>query len=292
MADSPLLSAPEPPQNINERFDWLEDRSQELEAVLVRDIRRIVRASIERFIATLPPDPPESLLAGGGDFTEFDDIVTEWDQAVDRNVRPVVQRNYLAGGVSASISSPGFAGADVETAMRWVPVVNQQAIAYAASRLPILSDIGFAIKTQISTLVSDAVRTGISTEKLAVQIRDVTGASDYRALTIARTEVNAAYANGNRESLDAMDAEFRPVEKYWITSIDGIERESHRNMHLATHARPLPWSQPYEFADGTMMNTHDFSGPASEVINCRCADGELYLGMTRPSGGRAGIDPL
>jgi SPP1 gp7 family putative phage head morphogenesis protein len=281
MADSPLPSDLEAPTDKDELFDWLEEQSVALEAVMAREIRRIVTESVERFIAGLVPDSPEQITAAA-DFTEFDDIVPEWEDAVARNVRPVVERIHLTGGVAASVTAPGFGAVSATVAANWASVVNQEAVAYAATRTPVLSNIGFAIRQQISIKVAETVQSGVSTEKLAQEIRDLTGVSDYRALTIARTEVNAAYSNGNWIGLNAMDEEFRPVEKVWSSTFD----ERTRPTHVAINGRVLRWSEPFEFPDGTMMHPRDFSGPASEVVNCRCSMLELYPGMTRPDGTR------
>ncbi len=280
MADSPLPSVPEAPTDREELAEWLEEQSVALEAIMAREINRIVSESVEAFVAGLPPDSPEQITAAA-DYTDFDDIVPRWNEAVSRNVQPVVQRLHLTGGIAASVTAPGFGSVPAALAANWAAIVNSGAVQYAASRLPILGDIGFAIRQDISTKVAETVQTGVSTEKLAREIRDLTGSSDYRALTIARTEVNGAYQNGNWAGLNAMDPEFRPVEKVWSATFDDNTRDSHREINGTV----VGWDEPFRMITGaTMAHPHDYSGPPSEYINCRCTLLELYPGMTRPNG--------
>ncbi|HEY7824645.1 MAG TPA: phage minor head protein, partial [Acidimicrobiia bacterium] len=153
---------------------------------------------------------------------------------------------------------------------------------YATGRLPILNDIGYAVRETISGKVADAVRSGRATEKVAADIRKLAGTSDYRALTIARTEINSAYNNGNYESLNAMGDEYRPVEKVWSAALDNDTRPT----HLGMNGRLIAWNDRFQFPNGSLAHPHDQSGPMEEWINCRCALLELYPGMRRPDGTR------
>jgi SPP1 gp7 family putative phage head morphogenesis protein len=280
MADSPLPSDLEAPTDKAELEQWLEDESQALDATLSVEINTIVTASLEQFLDGYLAGA-ESITAAG-DFSDFDNIVPRWQQAVERRVRPVVERLYLSGGVSAAVTAPGFGTAPLNVASAWVAIINQSAVQYATGRLPILNDIGYEIRRNISGKVADAVRSGRATERVAADIRKLANTSDYRALTIARTEINGAYNNGNYEGLDAMGDEYRPVEKVWSAALDPDTRPT----HLGMNGTIVAWNEPFRFPNGTLMHPHDQSGPMEEWVNCRCALLELYPGMTRPNGTR------
>lgn len=287
MDASPSLSVPEPPTNPRDLEDWIEEQAQALGIIIERELRRIISSSIEGFIEGIPPESLEALTAAA-DFSRFDDIPPQWLTAVANQVAPELQRLYLSGGVSVTVTAPGFEAMGPPTTDGWVAVVNQGAVAYATERVPLLSDIGYEIRSQVRAKVAAAVESGLSPQNLATQIRELTGISESRAMTIARTEANGAYSNGEWQGLNALDEEFRPVEKFWMARIDEVTRES----HIAMDGRVVRWDEPYPFASGSMMHPHDYSGPAEEIINCRCSQGKLFLGMRRPDGSRAGIDPL
>lgn len=284
MADSPLPLQTDAPTDKRELEQWLEAEAVALDEVLTGEISRIVGLSLEQFLAGYLEGA--EVVTASGDFSDFDNIVPRWQRAVARLVLPVVERLYVTGGVSASVTSPGFGTVPLNIASAWVAVVNSQAVAYASSRVPLLNNIGYELRTIISGKVAEAVRSGRATEKVARDIRDLTNSTEYKAHAIARTEINGAYNTGNFESLNAMPVEYQPREKYWIAALDDVTRPTHLAMDAQTARQTVPWNEPYRFPGGPMMHPHDPRGPAEEVVNCRCSQGELYAGMRRPDGTR------
>ena len=293
MDDSPLLSAPEAPLDPHERDRWLQARADELDDLIAAELRRIIGISVDEFIAGLAPDSPEALTAAA-DFTVFDAILPRWEEAVRANILPFVGEYYLSGALNAAIVAPGFAAVAPEVAARWAAVVNTQAQEWALSRTPVLLDVAPAVRADIAGKVASAIQSGLSTEGVAAQVQELIGASEYRASVIARTEVQAAYENGNYEAADALD-EFKPVEKIWVATLDDRTREA----HLAMDNVVVAWDDDFDVPandDGDdaarMRAPMDMSAPLSQWIQCRCVHQELYRGMLRPDGSRAGIDPL
>lgn len=92
-----------------------------------------------------------------------------------------------------------------------------------------------------------------------------------RAETIARTEALQALHIGQHAAYDqAIDQNLvQPDEiiRVWESSGDGRTRESHDEMH----GQEVAWDEPFKTPSGVfLMFPGDPSGPAEEIINCRC----------------------
>ena len=93
-----------------------------------------------------------------------------------------------------------------------------------------------------------------------------------RAERVARTETNMALNSGSHAA--ALDAEEHGAQllKQWLSSRDGLVRDSHfRQDALTTHS-PIPLRQSY---DNGLQYPSDPSGSASETVNCRCSQIEI-----------------
>lgn len=290
MDDSLLPSALDAPLRGRALDDWIEERSQELESVLARELNRIVGAAVERFVVGY--DESQEALTAAIDFSEFESILWQWEAAVQANVLPIVEVYYLTGGVNASIIAPGFPALPATVTQNWTAIMNEGARNWAQSRLPLLRDVGVSVQADIRDKVAAAIESGAATERVRDQIMELTGMSEYRAQVIARTEVNAAYNNGNYQAALALE-EFGPVEKVWVSTQDARTREAHVELYDTV----VKFSDPFmvKTNDGSrapLMFPMDMTGPVETWIQCRCHAEELYTGFLRPDGTRAGIDPL
>lgn len=96
-----------------------------------------------------------------------------------------------------------------------------------------------------------------------------------RADTIGRTETASAVMNARFEQwrqlaeLQGLDAS--AVVKTWVHAAGATEH--HRPTHLAMNGKSVQGLYtPFVFSDGTqMLCSHDASGGAENVINCRCS---------------------
>lgn len=93
----------------------------------------------------------------------------------------------------------------------------------------------------------------------------------YRAETIGRTEAMASLHQSQEEATQqAISAgQINPVQvvEIWRTTIDGRERDTHRQMNGQTVRRGQPFISP---SGARLRYPGDPRAPASEVINCRC----------------------
>lgn len=89
----------------------------------------------------------------------------------------------------------------------------------------------------------------------------------YRSEVIARTEVSAASGAGSRAGAEATGL---PLEREWIATRDGRERDAHGKADGQRKA----FDEPYQIGADELMFPSDGSKGASagNVINCRCVE--------------------
>jgi uncharacterized protein with gpF-like domain len=121
--------------------------------------------------------------------------------------------------------------------------------------------------------VIDAIGKGLAegegTAAIARTIRKVSALTPFRAATVARTETHAAATFGSIESVRQAEQELGiKMLKEWLPTMDDRTREDHRAM--ASYG-PIPMDEKF-LVGGTLMDRPgDPSGPAEQVIACRCA---------------------
>lgn len=106
---------------------------------------------------------------------------------------------------------------------------------------------------------------GLSTEKMALQISEIGGASYRRSMNIARTEAGRVTGVTTQKSQqDAINAGAR-VKKKWVSTLDGSTRHTHQQ--LDGQVREV--DEYFEIAGKKTLQPHMF-GRAEEDCNCRC----------------------
>lgn len=91
---------------------------------------------------------------------------------------------------------------------------------------------------------------------------------EYRLERIARTEAGTMLNVGSFEGVKELVAHGSNIVKSWLSAHDELVRDSHAEMDDATSDEPIPANQLFE---NGLMFPNDPSGPAEEVINCRCS---------------------
>ncbi len=127
-------------------------------------------------------------------------------------------------------------------------------------------------KTDIKNIIIDSMAEGASilamTESLDKLYLDKIIPN--RSRTIARTEVVSA---SNFGSLAGAQQTTPKLRKVWIPTFDDSTRDSHRAM--ANHPA-IKLSESFDVNGSRGKYPADFSLPAKESINCRCAVGYEY----------------
>jgi uncharacterized protein with gpF-like domain len=269
-----------PDRKDREAFEqWLEDRSMELASIIEKEIKRIVTRAFTAFIATVD----DTAVTASGDLYVIDAIKPEWYFVVEESVIPHTTQTHMAGSVSAYTSASASNVIPQAFASQWAPVVNQQAVSYALTAQNRLRNVGDTIWNDIRKKVSNSIAKGNSTEQLKSELEKLGKFSEYRADTIARTETSGAYLNGTFAG-DLALGEYGPVEKVWVASLDDRTRQSHLVVWQSSERNPVPFAQPFNVGNTTMMFPHEPNAPAGEVVNCRCYYESYYVGDRRPNG--------
>lgn len=247
---------------------WLDARVEAIAARTRAKLREIVHAAYAGFVDSL---------TASGDLTKLDQIPAQWVAFVEDELAPFVGNTHLAGSLQA------WLGADIEPhhiyAQGWMDVVNQNAVSFQSAASNRLAKVGDSVWHDVRNQTVSAIKDGATNEQLKAKIEGITGFSEYRADTIARTETVSAYVNGDMAGARAL-GEHGPVEKVWVSTKDRRTRSSHNDAHNQTVLMENQFA-----VGGVMMDApHDPGAPSSETVNCRCYVEHLYVGDTRPDG--------
>lgn len=123
-----------------------------------------------------------------------------------------------------------------------------------------------AVSERLKVIITRAVVNGATARDLAADIATGIGGPNYsgwRAMAIARTEVNSMM---NRVNLEAMGRSGVVAGKIWLSMADDAVRDTHRE----ADGQEVPLNQPFIVGGMYMMCPGDPAGGPAEIINCRC----------------------
>lgn len=124
----------------------------------------------------------------------------------------------------------------------------------------------------VSAQLSDGANQGESVDKLSARVERVLSATDTerwpnRATVVARTEVIGALNAGRHDAFNVVsEVTGETYEKMWITCLDRRTRDTHRK----SDGQRVLVAQPFVVGGASLMHPGDPTGPAREVIQCRC----------------------
>ncbi|MDO8716401.1 MAG: phage minor head protein [Dehalococcoidales bacterium] len=125
-------------------------------------------------------------------------------------------------------------------------------------------EIGQTSTDKLTATFIDALRAGESRDEIMARVSSVmTNATEYRSKMIAQTEIIGAI---NKGSLEGCKQSGVVWGNQWIGALDERIRESHERLTISGAAVALG-----EKFDIGCEYPGDQSGPAGEVISCRCA---------------------
>lgn len=107
----------------------------------------------------------------------------------------------------------------------------------------------------------------INTTAKVIRLLFINSFSKKRAIKIARTEVNTASNYGSFAGAKQTGLE---LKKFWIDTNDSRTRPTHRK---AGRMPPIKMDEKFKVGKGRLSYPGDPSGPAEEVIQCRCTIG-------------------
>ncbi len=272
MASTGLLPASLliPPSDSLDRRDWYDTIEERIARDVRTNLRRIVTEAFNTYLNTL---------TASGDETALDAIIEDWASYVATDLGPTLQGLYAGASISVWTSSPASASLPLSAFEGWGKVVNWEALTYQQNAINRLAQVGDNVWSAVNSKVLSALETGATNEELKAMIEQVTGFSEYRADTIARTETAAALNNGRYDAAVTL-GEFGPVAKTWNAAVDGRSRTTHAELDGTTVA----WNDDFVVGDEPMRAPHAPGASPENVVNCRCDLIELYAGDMDPDG--------
>ena len=128
-----------------------------------------------------------------------------------------------------------------------------------------ITQITETTRADISTIIQTGISEGFTERETGKLIRSIAiNKSAARAATIARTETHAAAQASAQYSAQATGIDMR---REWVASGGDRTRETHDE----ANGQIVGMSDTFLVGGYELMYPGDPSGPAEEVINCRCA---------------------
>jgi hypothetical protein len=181
-----------------------------------------------------------------------------------------------------------------QTTNEWIEYLRTKVItdAHIQKRIRGVTEVtSDRIKRELQIGVSE----GLSVEQIARNIQSGNAVNIIRARVIARTEIVSASNLGNHEGAISTNLDLR---KLWIVTPDGRERDTHREVSIASEKKPLKMDEYFEVGEGKGQYPGDPELPPEEAINCRCvivhesADGGGVERFVDNDTGKIGADGL
>ncbi len=111
--------------------------------------------------------------------------------------------------------------------------------------------------------LSEGIREGENSRQLAERVRETMGHEINNAPTVARTEINPRYQEGQREGMRQSGV---VKKKEWLAAFTDNSREE----HLAADGQQVGLDDSFEVGGELLQYPGDPSGSASNIINCLC----------------------
>jgi hypothetical protein len=259
-----------PPDNQADVDRWLAEAEERIAADVRATLRRIVADALAAY---------ESTITAAGDVSALDTIPANWLEYVQDDFGTLLGVMHRSGSLTAWTGAMAVHVRQAVNGQAWADVVNDAAIDYQRTATNRLARVGDDLWGDIRSKTVDGLAAGMTNEDIKTEVERITGFSEMRADTIARTETVAAYNAGDYAGAKAL-GEFGPVEKQWLAANDRRTRPS----HVAADGQVVAFDQSFKVGGVEMDRPHDPGAPAGEVVNCRCVMILLYPGDTRPDG--------
>lgn len=240
-----------------QRLARLETRADRFERIVAQALRRAIRAGtsgLGNVLTAAVAEPAEP-------FVSVDDLAaieTAWQEELRTLILPELGRTVAEGAQDA-----------IDDLVLQVPVLidarhpaAELFVAQADNRLRrVGADLWQNTRAQLVAGMAD----GESIPELARRVRDELASSSVRARTIARTEVISASNAGALAQMRSLGDE-GPAAKTWLATMDARTRPTHK----AADDQEVPLGDKFVVGGSMLDFPGDPTGPADEVINCRC----------------------
>lgn len=271
-SDSPTPSDSFPPADPAQAQEWLDEQIDALAAMLESALVSILRDAVAQLDVTTV-EAPGPLVAAAGD--ALDGVARQW-QDFAKELSPYFGGMFDSGALAAWLAANPL---DPNVIENWPGVINEEAERWAREASNRVAKMGPDLQAALTKRLTQAIEQGEGVRGLADWLEDVKGLAKSTAQTIARTEVVAAYNNGDQTGAQALGDE-GPAFKSWLATMDHRTRPT----HVAADGQTVPFTKPFIVGGYPMMHPHDHRAPGQEWYNCRCTTLHYYPGDTLPDG--------
>ncbi len=146
-------------------------------------------------------------------------------------------------------------------------IFDTRAVQLLDERVTKLKGVTATIKADVTTIMQDAIRDGLSEGDAAKVLRDKYNIFQNRAKTIARTEIGGVLSDSRIETYKSFGWE----KHEWLSAKDGKVRVPDAN-NIYNHeidGTIVKIGDPFP-TNGELRWPHDINGAAGDVISCRC----------------------
>ncbi|OFW55854.1 MAG: hypothetical protein A2Y75_05415 [Candidatus Solincola sediminis] len=188
-------------------------------------------------------------------------VVAEWNRQVDGVLLGHVAATY--DGASLSVLHQIVDHSPLDPGEGLPLVSDDFATEYLTQARNRLKGIGNDVWVNVRSELLKGQQAGESVEELAIRVHGAAEVSLPRARTIARTEINGASNAGTHAQVMFLGM---TGTQEWVSTHDGRCRQSHR----LADGQKVPLGESFTVGGAALKYPGDSSGPASEIINCRC----------------------
>lgn len=232
-----------------EEFERLVDLGLKLSIIRITD-----REDIEEALAQV-------------DQNAIDAILIAWAAYVSSDLLPHINESMIEAGTQ-TLARLSLAVENPLTLIADQPLDVEAYLQQAANRLV---GIGNELWFNARSSLAEGIALGESQPKLAQRIRDAIGVTQPRARTIARTESHGARSTAAHMTMQRFESAYGVppgvMRKEWQATEDARTRPEHHEADGQT----VGFSDPFIVGGASLAFPGDPTGPASLVINCRCA---------------------
>lgn len=269
-----------PPSVADPAFEaWLDSLTLDLASSVLAGLESALLAAIRAL-------SPRTLVASADTAAARSAFAEAWGAYVSDTALGSVAATYAAGqaGATASLALSGRLPPGPVLA----PVLNERAVAHSAAagnRLVRVADEVWA--DSLRPRITAGIASGLTIPALQKDlVSAVPEMSAFRAERIARTETVGAYNAGNFDFFDSLPPGLGPSMKSWSAHFDARTRPD----HVRADGQAVLLADFFRIGGALLAFPGDPSGPADQVINCRCAVLYHYPGDRLPDGSTVPLD--
>ncbi len=241
-------------------LDMLAGPLEDAATTSLRAVLRAAFASANRGLVAAAADEPIDLNA-------LSSITARWEQEVTEDLIPLLRSIFLVAGESewGRLADAFAARRDNPLLPDVRTVLGDLATDYLAVARNRLVGVGDTAWDLARGELEQGMRAGEPIDDLTVRVEHVLDVAEGRARTIARTETLGAVNAGQTVAVRQLGAD-APRFKEWLATADSRTRDT----HWVADGQRVRLDERFVVGGASLDYPGDPSGPAREVVNCRC----------------------